>query len=892
MNDTDSIYKMRKGRALFKRVVLFAIAFLVIDDMHDLSRTSMGQAPPSTRGPQTPSGLIMGLDSVDIAPRFDKHYTTVAGSDASNPSPIKIDVVKQTGLPAGLFGLNTILEGTYGAVRLNMEDTGNYIGTDPCDGTDVTQTDADNNDPRSVIKLPGGVSGVNGQVVTNYTVPHPVNGVPAGYIQLEPFRVGATPVEIRLVYRASDSLICASSDPPVDTVTGLSLPEGIAFDPVNQKIAVTNNDVSTLQILDYNQLQSPPLTIAGSGTGLSNPFGVYVDVDPNPTLSHNEIGVANSGNNSVTVYSYIPQIPVANSQIMLDRTLSGDETELSSPAGIAYDSSNDQIVVANGGNNSLTIYPRTNWINLGNQPPLRKILREDYTITSSNNSIVLTETGGVGPALVSIVPGSYATGADLATAVQSALNTAAPSTKFSVSYNTGTKIFSISVDSFSGGVSSVSLNWNDPSSTAAGVLGFYPLNSGPLFAGSIDTSDFGDLTGLNAPCGVYVDTANNEIGVTNNGNDSVTVYDRTPAKENASPKRTLIGSNTGLSNPCGIYVDTTHNEIGVVNSGTNTITIYDRTANGNVPPLRTVRGSPAALNIPVGIYIDPSNDQIGVANPGNGTLTIYQREYDFVQLKALPLLVITPIQQVLFPQYNYHGNIVANDGDPNSIAFDGYKLIWKITDARLRQASDVSQAKLVPPSDAVFQLMDNSLASNFPLGCAQFTPFIIVQLSTNCTPPLIQAPTPVASGSYTIPAVVFKQTVINKVSLPESPLTEPEFPRPVPTLTVLGDNSINRIDWNYVSEPPIINSQEVQIFLNRPFNNVNPCYKLVQGNNLNLIYDSGPLTPDVRSVPTDNNHPINNPQPAGCPIYFNDVQSITYIVTDALEATYIFTWQP
>jgi hypothetical protein len=898
---------MKKDSALFKKVLWFGLASLAFGGIYDLSHAPTVQSLSEPPGPKTPSSLNMSVSSVDIGFRFDTPYTNVF-SKANN----QMDVVSKTGLSLAdnEFGISsTLVKAEYKAIRVTLEDTGTYTGINPCDGTDVTDTDVQNNDPRSLIQLPGGESGVKGQVVMNFMEPHPVTGLQAGFTPIQHFTVSSTPLEFRMIYRASNSVICASSNSFLSTKTGsgLSVPEGIALDPVNHQIAVTNSDVSTVEFYESNtSSHTNLLSIAGASTELNKPIGVYVDT------VNNEIGVANSGNHSITVYDRTALTGIVNDVPPKQPALIGDATGLSSPAGIVLDPINGQMIVANGGNNSITVYHRTD---SGNTAPLQKILREDFTITSSDNTINLTESGGVGNVNATIPLGSYATGADLAIAVRSALEAAATSTQFSVTYNSSSKKFNIDVTAFGGGVSSVTLNWDNLATTAEGTLGFYPLSSGPLFAGSIDTSDFGDLTGLNVPCGVYVDTVNNEIGVTNNGNNSVTVYERN-AIGNAIPKRTIVGSNTGLSNPCGIYFDTNHNEIGVVNSGTSTITIYDRLANGNIAPIRTVRGSFTGLTNPVGIYLNAQNDEIGVVNHGNSTLTFHQRVYSNVQLKELPLLQISPTQEVLFPQYYYNGTIdipppnTSNtaDGDPNSIIFDGNKFVWKITSDQLRQAGDVSGATLIPPSDVIFELMDGSPVSTLPLDCSQFTPFIIVQLSTNCGLPRILSPTPVASGKYTIPAVMFKQTIINKLSVPQSVLPESEFPRPVPNLSLSQtinprtnqpDYTINGINWFYVNEPPIINSQDVQIVLTGTYGDINPnCYKQVVGNSQNLIYDSGSLPPkdssnnfqDVRSLPS----PVN-PQPIknnGCPIYLGDVQSITFTITDALGTRYVFSWQP
>jgi DNA-binding beta-propeller fold protein YncE len=69
---------------------------------------------------------------------------------------------------------------------------------------------------------------------------------------------------------------------------------------------------------------------------------------------NNEIFVANTFNNSITVYGR-----TANGDVAPIRTISGASTGLSSPFGIAVDTVNNEIFVANFFNNSVTVYGRT-----------------------------------------------------------------------------------------------------------------------------------------------------------------------------------------------------------------------------------------------------------------------------------------------------------------------------------------------------------------------------------------------------------------------------------------------------------------------------------------------------------------------------------------------------
>ena len=61
---------------------------------------------------------------------------------------------------------------------------------------------------------------------------------------------------------------------------------------------------------------------------------------------------------------------------------------------------------------------------------------------------------------------------------------------------------------------------------------------------------------------------------------------------NVPPTRILKGDRTGLSYPTGVFVDTTNQELWVSNLGNASATVYPLKANGNVAPLRTIRSAP------------------------------------------------------------------------------------------------------------------------------------------------------------------------------------------------------------------------------------------------------------------------------------------------------------
>jgi len=98
------------------------------------------------------------------------------------------------------------------------------------------------------------------------------------------------------------------------------------------------------------------------------------------------------------------------------------------------------------------------------------------------------------------------------------------------------------------------------------------------------------------------------------------------ANENATPIRTIAGSNTGLSCPAGMGLDAA-GELYVANPCGGSITIYAAGASGNASPARTITGSNTGLNGPSDIALDAARN-VYVTNAGGysanaGSVTVF-----------------------------------------------------------------------------------------------------------------------------------------------------------------------------------------------------------------------------------------------------------------------------
>ncbi len=165
------------------------------------------------------------------------------------------------------------------------------------------------------------------------------------------------------VYPALGSSTGALNEAPTATIsgsnTGLTNPYGIALDSSRNIYVADDGSYAnefTASVFVYPALgsstgmlnEAPTATISGSDTGLSFPMGIALD-------SSGKIYVANAAPNSVIVYpalgsstGLLNEAPTA--------TISGSNTGLSNPQGIALDSSG-KIYVADEDAASVFVYP-------------------------------------------------------------------------------------------------------------------------------------------------------------------------------------------------------------------------------------------------------------------------------------------------------------------------------------------------------------------------------------------------------------------------------------------------------------------------------------------------------------------------------------------------------
>jgi DNA-binding beta-propeller fold protein YncE len=374
-------------------------------------------------------------------------------------------------------------------------------------------------------------------------------------------------------------------------LTGLYDPHGIAVDTVNNEIFITNfayPDRSSITVYTRtaNGNASPVRTISGNLTGLNAPNGIAVDT------ANNEIFVANYLSNSINVYTR-----TAKGNTAPLRTISG----LGGPISVAVDTINNEIFVANLDSNTIAVYARTA---SGNATPIRTFATlgtptDAIAVDTVNNEIFVNANS------ITAVYTRTANGIAIPLRIIAGSSTG-------ISSSTGIAVDTINNEIF--------------------VTNSFPPHSLPPSITVYSRTANGNVAPLrtitiggNSAGGLALDITNNELLVPIRGRSVVDVYERT-ASGDSTPLRTISGKSEGIDSLNSIAADTMHNEILITNvSGccNSSITVYAKTANGDVPPLRIISGPSTGLYYPESIAVDTVNSEIFV---GNGeSISVYTR---------------------------------------------------------------------------------------------------------------------------------------------------------------------------------------------------------------------------------------------------------------------------
>jgi Beta-propeller repeat len=508
----------------------------------------------------------------------------------------------------------------------------------------------------------GSGTGGNGLIVITYAPS------PALFVANSNFPAVSSP-PVTAYPLASNGNVASLPSPAPAPATGLSGPVGVARD-LSGNIYVANDNTSSVTIYAAGGSgnSAPTATIAGANTGLINITGIAVDSQGNIYVANP--GSLTGGSDSITVFA-----AGSNGNISPIAVITGTATGLAYPTALTLDS-NRNIYVANagsqiGGVDTITVYPAGSNGNV--QPSLtisgantELLVPWGIAVDSSQNIYVANDGSSVGQLdSVTVFPAG-SNGNAQPSATISGANTGLDSPG-GIAVDSDENIYVTNDGALFGNSDDITVyasgsNGNaTPSETLLSLGLGYPLgivvdSGGNLYVandgsteGSVDAitvyppnnpvprETIGLDTALDVPAGIALDLSGN-IYVTNDGGlggglDSVNIYPP-GSYANAPLSAAIVGANTGLAQPFGVTYS--GGNLYVANSvggpdGLGSVTIYPSGSNGNATPSATISGNSTTddtgLNSPSGIALD-AHGNIYVANAyggpdGVGSITIY-----------------------------------------------------------------------------------------------------------------------------------------------------------------------------------------------------------------------------------------------------------------------------
>jgi YVTN family beta-propeller protein len=216
--------------------------------------------------------------------------------------------------------------------------------------------------------------------------------------------------------------------PEIETITGFSAPYGIALNPGNGLVYVSNygqfNTTGTVSVINgttntivgnihvgknpqaivynpasgflyvANTLSNTLSIINGTSNSLvgSIPVGDFPGKNPTGIAANsinNTVYVTNMGSNTVSVINGTSNVVVENVTL---NTSEGVGRGFFSPAGIAYDSDNGNLYVANRGLDTVSVINGTS-NSLNDEIPIDGVAPSGIVYNAANNYIYVTSTG-------------------------------------------------------------------------------------------------------------------------------------------------------------------------------------------------------------------------------------------------------------------------------------------------------------------------------------------------------------------------------------------------------------------------------------------------------------------------------------------------------------------
>jgi DNA-binding beta-propeller fold protein YncE len=136
----------------------------------------------------------------------------------------------------------------------------------------------------------------------------------------------------------------------------------------------------------------------------------------------------------------------------------------------------------------------------------------------------------------------------------------------------------------------------------------------------------GAATTILNPGSLSLDTTSDRLYVANSLNNRILVFDNaSTANGNVAPARTIAGASTTLSTPRWIWLDTASDQLYVSNFGSHAVIVFDSasTIDGDVAPSRTIAGATTTLYAPYGLVLNSVSNQLYVVSFSDNSILVF-----------------------------------------------------------------------------------------------------------------------------------------------------------------------------------------------------------------------------------------------------------------------------
>ncbi len=446
--------------------------------------------------------------------------------------------------------------------------------------------------------------------------------------ETQAFLNGANAIDLIGQYTQNDGVTpdyVGSSQNDVPGMYGLNHPSGNALDAINHRLFISDSDNNRVLVFNLNvsnqlvdrtpdyvlgQASFVTKTVSTTQSGMNTPSGLAYD------SVNNRLFVADSSSNRVLVYDVASITNGENAVAVLGQidfvnsSAATTQAGMSNPTRLAYDTVNQRVFVVDNSNSRVTAYNATSTI-----------------INGANAVAVLGQTNFTSS-------GSDTTQSTMSYPVDIAYD------------NTNQRLFV--ADSNNNRV----IVYNATSTIINGANAINVL-------GQTNFTNFGfaaTQAGMALPSGLTYDSLNQRLFVSDSGNNRVTVYNATSTMINGASATKVLGqtnftnysaatTQSRMDEPLSLSYDTVSQQLFLADRGNNRVTVYNATStiingsnaidligqytqNDGVTPSYTTGNADDnpylyGLYNPRGSVIDSVNHRLFAVDDGNNRVLVF-----------------------------------------------------------------------------------------------------------------------------------------------------------------------------------------------------------------------------------------------------------------------------